>query len=72
MLTYLSEYKKINGPFLIIVPFTTIYNWERELKKWAPHLVTVILLATKEEREEIEKKYLKIRPIKFNVLVTSY
>lgn len=36
LLTYLIETKKNNGPYLIIVPLSTISNWALEFEKWAP------------------------------------
>lgn len=36
LITYLMEKKKVNGPFLIIVPLSTISNWMLEFEKWAP------------------------------------
>ena len=29
------------GPFLIVVPLSTLNNWGRELQRWAPHLNVV-------------------------------
>ncbi|MCP9264780.1 ATP-dependent helicase brm [Dirofilaria immitis] len=39
LVTYLMEVKKLNGPYLIIVPLSTIANWSLELEKWAPHVI---------------------------------
>ncbi|KAA0188946.1 hypothetical protein HAZT_HAZT003560 [Hyalella azteca] len=36
LLTYLIETKKNNGPYLIIVPLSTMSNWALEFNKWAP------------------------------------
>ena len=36
LLTHLIETKKNNGPYLIIVPLSTISNWSLEFEKWAP------------------------------------
>lgn len=36
LITYLMEKKKVMGPFLIIVPLSTISNWMLEFEKWAP------------------------------------
>lgn len=36
LLCYLMETKKNFGPFLIIVPLSTLSNWCLEFDKWAP------------------------------------
>ncbi len=41
LITYLMEKKKNLGPYLIIVPLSTLSNWMLEFEKWAPS-VTVI------------------------------
>ena len=39
LLTYLCEVYQNNGPFLIVVPLSTLSNWQHELAKWAPILL---------------------------------
>lgn len=41
LVTYLMEKKKVNGPFLVIVPLSTLSNWVLEFEKWAPSVVVV-------------------------------
>lgn len=41
LLTYLVEKRHVNGPFLVIVPLTTMSNWMIEFDKWAPSLKVV-------------------------------
>ena len=36
MIAYLIEKKNENGPYLIIVPLSTLSNWVLEFGKWAP------------------------------------
>lgn len=36
------EKKKNFGPFLVVVPLTTLPNWVSELEKWAPAIKTII------------------------------
>lgn len=68
-MTYLKQYQKKNGNFLVIVPKSTLPNWTRECKLWCPSLNVVILNPVKEEREESLKKIMKH---KFEVVITSY
>ena len=70
LLAFLKEYKKINGPHLIIAPKSTLGNWMKELKTWLPCCKVVKLIAIREEREEIIQKYLSNG--KFDVILTSY
>jgi SWI/SNF-related matrix-associated actin-dependent regulator of chromatin subfamily A member 5 len=70
ILTFLKEYKKIEGPHLVIVPKSTIGNWMKEFKKWSPTFRVVNLIARKEEREDIIKNV--ITPKKFDVCLTTF
>ncbi|XP_017860704.1 PREDICTED: ATP-dependent helicase brm [Drosophila arizonae] len=36
LVTYLMDRKKVMGPYLIIVPLSTLPNWVLEFEKWAP------------------------------------
>ncbi|KAJ8251297.1 hypothetical protein GJAV_G00219830 [Gymnothorax javanicus] len=69
LITYLMEYKRINGPFLIIVPLSTLSNWVYEFDKWAPSVVKVSYKGSPAAR----RAFLPIlRNGKFNVLLTTY
>lgn len=41
LVTHLMEKKKVNGPFLVIVPLSTLSNWVLEFEKWAPSVIVV-------------------------------
>ena len=41
LVTYLMEKKKNMGPYLIIVPLSTLSNWMMEFEKWAPSVVAL-------------------------------
>uniref|UniRef100_F1KQF2 Transcription activator BRG1 n=1 Tax=Ascaris suum TaxID=6253 RepID=F1KQF2_ASCSU len=69
LITYLMEVKKLNGPYLIIVPLSTISNWSLELEKWAPSIVKVVYKGNKEARKRLE---VVIKRNAFNVLLTTY
>ncbi|KAI8978578.1 SNF2 family N-terminal domain-containing protein [Pilobolus umbonatus] len=70
LVTYLIERKRQNGPFLIIVPLSTLTNWALEFEKWAPSVVTVIYKGTPDIRKEIQKRQIKHRD--FQVLLTTF
>jgi ATP-dependent helicase STH1/SNF2 len=42
LLSYLIEFKKNYGPFLIVVPLSTMSNWVNEFEKWAPSIRKII------------------------------
>ncbi|SCU84913.1 LAMI_0C09384g1_1 [Lachancea mirantina] len=69
-LGYLRYVKNVDGPFIVIVPKSTLDNWQREFAKWTPEVNTVILRGDKEERQTIIKEV--ILEAKFDVLITSY
>ena len=41
LICYLMEVKNNKGPFLVVVPLSTINNWSLEFEKWAPDIVKV-------------------------------
>ncbi|CAD6216374.1 GSCOCG00004529001-RA-CDS [Cotesia congregata] len=69
LVTHLMEKKKVNGPFLIIVPLSTLSNWVLEFEKWAPSVVVVSYKGSPAGRRAIQSQ---MRSTKFNVLLTTY
>ncbi|KAK1117792.1 hypothetical protein K0M31_015728 [Melipona bicolor] len=69
LVTYLMEKKKVNGPFLIIVPLSTLSNWMLEFEKWAPSVVIVSYKGSPSNRKTIQSQ---MRAAKFNILLTTY
>ena len=63
----LSEQGQFNYPSLIVAPSSLIYNWEREIHKFAPTLKTMIIQGTPKVREELILKSLSV-----DVVITSY
>ena len=41
LITHLIEKKRNNGPYLIIVPLSTLSNWMLEFDRWAPTVIKV-------------------------------
>ena len=59
--------EKGSQPSLAVVPTSLVYNWEDEVKKFAPCLKTLVLTGSKEERLE------KIKDIDHvDLVITSY
>ena len=69
LFAYLIEVKKNMGPFMVVVPLTTISNWSMEFVKWAPDIKVIIYKGKKSEREEMARE---VKLEHFNVLITTY
>eukprot|EP00088_Acartia_fossae_P015248 TRINITY_DN18323_c0_g1_i1.p1 TRINITY_DN18323_c0_g1~~TRINITY_DN18323_c0_g1_i1.p1 ORF type:complete len:1190 (+),score=494.76 TRINITY_DN18323_c0_g1_i1:54-3572(+) len=69
LITYIMEKKKNMGPFLIIVPLSTLSNWVLEFQKWAPSVVTLSYKGSPAARRAVQHQ---IRSGRFNVLITTY
>jgi SNF2 family DNA or RNA helicase len=70
LICYLMETKGNYGPYMIIVPLSTIANWELEFDRWAPKVTKIIFKGTPPVRKRIYQN--RIVPLKFNVLLTTY
>lgn len=64
------EVKQNNGPFLIVVPLSTLSNWVNEFNKWAPDIIKVVYKGAPDERRRIFKE--EVESQKLNVLLTTY
>ncbi|QSZ34995.1 hypothetical protein DSL72_007857 [Monilinia vaccinii-corymbosi] len=69
LLTYLIEAKKQNGPFLVIVPLSTLTNWTLEFEKWAPSIAKIVYKGPPNTRKQQQNH---IRYGNFQVLLTTY
>ncbi|XP_002135618.2 ATP-dependent helicase brm isoform X2 [Drosophila pseudoobscura] len=69
LVTYLMDRKKVMGPFLIIVPLSTLPNWVLEFEKWAPAVSVVSYKGSPQGRRLLQNQ---MRATKFNVLLTTY
>ncbi|KAL4132863.1 hypothetical protein QTP88_009944 [Uroleucon formosanum] len=69
LITHLMEKKKVNGPFLIIVPLSTMSNWVLEFEKWSPSVFVVAYKGSPIMRRTLQTQ---MRSNKFNVLLTTY
>ena len=69
LITYLIEKKQQNGPYLVIVPLSTLTNWNLEFDKWAPSVTKVVYKGPPNARKLQQEK---IRQGRFQVLLTTY
>ncbi|KAK6201175.1 SNF2 family N-terminal domain-containing protein [Scheffersomyces amazonensis] len=61
----------ITGPFLIVVPLSTLSNWYNELQKFAPKIKVFKYNGSKSERAKINLSS-QVNQKKLNVVLTSY
>ncbi|KAJ5947705.1 hypothetical protein N7466_000720 [Penicillium verhagenii] len=69
LITHIIEKKRNNGPFLVIVPLSTLTNWNIEFDKWAPSVVKVVYKGPPNARKQQQQQ---IRWGNFQVLLTTY
>jgi ATP-dependent helicase STH1/SNF2 len=69
LITYLIEKKKEPGPFLVIVPLSTLTNWNSEFEKWAPSVQKIVYKGPPNARKQHQQQ---IRWGQFQVLLTTY
>ena len=72
-LSYLFHEQQQYGPFLVVVPLSTLPAWQSQLATWAPALNTIAYIGNGPSREMIrEHEFGNAKKIKFNVLLTTY
>ena len=69
LVTYLMEKKRNMGPYLIIVPLSTLSNWMLEFDKWAPSVVALAYKGSPQGRKGVQAQ---VKSGRFNALVTTY
>ena len=69
LITYLIERKQQSGPYLVIVPLSTLTNWNLEFEKWAPSVSRIVYKGPPNARKTQQEK---IRQGRFQVLLTTY
>src|SRR5690606_14247571 len=63
---FLVQHEKGNKqPNLVIVPTSLLFNWQRELDKFAPHLKYLVLYGNKRKTAQIDVS-------KYHVILTTY
>lgn len=69
LITYLIEKKRQPGPYLVIVPLSTLTNWNNEFEKWAPSVSKIVYKGPPNQRKQYQQQ---IRWGQFQVLLTTY
>ncbi|KAK7550377.1 SNF2 family N-terminal domain-containing protein [Phyllosticta citricarpa] len=69
LITYLIEKKQQPGPYLVIVPLSTLTNWNNEFEKWAPSVKRIVYKGPPAQRRVQQQQ---IRWGNFQVLLTTY
>ena len=69
LVTYLVEVKMNKGPYLVIVPLSTLPNWVMEFEKWAPSLICITYRGSPPHRKQLAAQ---VSAGKFNVVLTTY
>ena len=69
LFSYIMEVKHNDGPFLVVVPLTTISNWDMEFEQWAPDMKKMIYKGSPSVRNELGQR---LRNETFNAVLTTY
>lgn len=74
-LYYLFKSQSMHGPFLCVVPLSTMTAWQREFVTWAPDMNIVTYLGDVQSREIIRQYewcFDSSNRMKFNAILTTY
>ncbi|KAK9967910.1 hypothetical protein ABG768_002273 [Culter alburnus] len=74
-LNYMFNDHQLYGPFLLVVPLSTLTSWQREIHLWAPQMNVVVYLGDINSRNMIrthEWMHPQTKRLKFNILLTTY
>lgn len=74
-LYYMFKTHQLYGPFLCLVPLSTMTAWQREFQLWAPDLNVVTYIGDVQSREMIRQYdwcFSGTKRMKFNAILTTY
>jgi chromodomain-helicase-DNA-binding protein 1 len=74
-ISWLFHERNIFGPFLIVVPLSTLGSWQKELQKWIPNFNVVVFNGNAAARDVIvENEFWQksSKMPKFNILLTTF
>ncbi|KIY45726.1 SNF2-family ATP dependent chromatin remodeling factor snf21 [Fistulina hepatica ATCC 64428] len=69
LISYLIETKHQRGPYLVVVPLSTMTNWSAEFAKWAPSVRIIAYKGNPAQRRSLQNE---LRMGQFQVLLTTY
>ncbi|KZS90363.1 hypothetical protein SISNIDRAFT_488568 [Sistotremastrum niveocremeum HHB9708] len=69
LITFLIEVKRQPGPYLVIVPLSTMTNWTGEFMKWAPTVPLISYKGSPPVRRQLQGQ---LRHGQFQVVLTTY
>eukprot|EP00834_Sanchytrium_tribonematis_P000166 NODE_4_length_77007_cov_1.156642.p6 type:complete len:644 gc:universal NODE_4_length_77007_cov_1.156642:44761-42830(-) len=69
LISYLISVKQQMGPYLIIVPLSTLSNWTNEFAKWAPSITVIGYKGSPNARKQLQYQ---IKQRQFVVLLTTF
>ncbi|KZL94113.1 DEAD/DEAH box helicase [Clostridium magnum] len=67
ILSYIEENKENKKAAIVVAPTSLIYNWEREIEKFAPTLKTIVIYGKQKDRISLIKSIEEA-----DVVITSY
>ncbi|CAG9796556.1 unnamed protein product [Diatraea saccharalis] len=74
-LYYLFKSQQLYGPFLCVVPLSTMTAWQREFQQWAPDINVVTYIGDVISRDiirQFEWSFASSKRLKFNAILTTY
>ncbi|KAH9500964.1 transcriptional regulator [Bulinus truncatus] len=74
-ISHLFNHYHLYGPYLLVVPLSTVVAWQREFEKWAPEMNVIIYIGDVNSRAVIrdqEWRHPGNKRLKFNALITTY
>jgi chromodomain-helicase-DNA-binding protein 1 len=72
-LSYLANSQQQYGPYLVVVPLSTLPAWQMQFRTWAPDLNVIAYVGSGVARRVIrEYEFGPPKKLKLNVLLTTY
>lgn len=73
ILSWLFHEMEQYGPYLVVVPLSTLPAWQMQLAQWAPDLNVITYIGNTASRASIrENEFGSAKKLRFNLLLTTY